>query len=126
MKVFGCQAYAHIPRQERKKLDAKSKEWIFVGYSQNPTAYRLRDPSNPKKLIESRDVIFLEDSFSNTDSTDKLIKSEIPLNQLLSTSPIEETIQEELDLEDEENDSYHSVSSDTLQEEQSQDENMDN
>lgn len=51
VKVFGCQAYAHVPNLERQKLDVKSRERIFVGYSQNPTAYRLRDPSNPKKLI---------------------------------------------------------------------------
>ena len=33
-KVFGCLAYAHIPNQNRQKLDAKSEPCIFVGYSE--------------------------------------------------------------------------------------------
>lgn len=127
LKVFGCRAYyAHVPKQERKKLDAKSKEWIFIGYSLNPTAYRLRDCSHPKKLIKSRDVVFLEDSFFDADSTDKLMKSDILLDQLFTNnSPKEdrkqeERIQEELDSDN----SYHSVSSRESQEELSQDDNL--
>jgi transposase InsO family protein len=33
LKVFGCQAYAHVPKQKRQKLDSKSKECIFMGYT---------------------------------------------------------------------------------------------
>jgi 5'-3' exoribonuclease 2 len=33
IKVFGCQAYAHVPKQKRQKLDSKSKECIFIGYT---------------------------------------------------------------------------------------------
>lgn len=32
MKIFGCQAYVHIPTQQRRKWDAKSKKMMFVGY----------------------------------------------------------------------------------------------
>ena len=32
LRVFGCKAFAHIPKYERRKLDAKSIECIFVGY----------------------------------------------------------------------------------------------
>ena len=32
LKSFGCTAFAHIPKDERKKLDPKSKKCIFMGY----------------------------------------------------------------------------------------------
>ncbi|KAM0029839.1 putative RNA-directed DNA polymerase [Helianthus debilis subsp. tardiflorus] len=59
LKVFGCIAYALVPSQVRKKLDAKSKKCIFVGYSPNSKAYRLFDPIK-KVIITSRDVVFCE------------------------------------------------------------------
>ena len=32
-RLFGCVAYAHIPKEMRKKLDDKSEKYIFVGYN---------------------------------------------------------------------------------------------
>ena len=32
LRVFGCQAFVHIPKDERKKLDSKSRKCIFLGY----------------------------------------------------------------------------------------------
>ena len=58
--MFGCRAFIHIPRDERTKLDGKSKECIFLGYPHEEFGYRLWDPIN-KKIIRSRDVIFFED-----------------------------------------------------------------
>eukprot|EP00253_Pinus_taeda_P031276 PITA_31276 len=58
-KVFGCLAYAHIPNQNRKKLDAKSELCIFIGYSETRKAYNLYNPLT-NKLIVSTDVIFYE------------------------------------------------------------------
>lgn len=60
LKIFGCVAYAMIPNEKRKKLDAKSKKYIFVGYCNESKGYRLIDPENPSKCIKSRDVQFLE------------------------------------------------------------------
>jgi hypothetical protein len=31
LKVFGCKAFAHIPKENRKKLDAKAIKCIFIG-----------------------------------------------------------------------------------------------
>ncbi|CAL8167682.1 unnamed protein product [Prunus armeniaca] len=42
------------------KLDAKSKECIFVGYGNEEFGYRLWDPI-ARKIIRSRDVVFFED-----------------------------------------------------------------
>lgn len=33
LKIFGCKALVHIPSERRKKLDAKSLESVFLGYS---------------------------------------------------------------------------------------------
>ena len=35
LRIFGCKALVRIPTAFRKKLDSKSKECIFVGYSDN-------------------------------------------------------------------------------------------
>ena len=59
LRVFGCDAYAHIPKDERKKLESKSRKCIFVGYGESVKGYRLYDP-NRAKVIYSRDVLFNE------------------------------------------------------------------
>ena len=30
LNVFGCAAYAHIPKDERRKLDSKARQCIFM------------------------------------------------------------------------------------------------
>lgn len=62
LKVFGCHAFAHIPDIKRRKLDEKSKKYIFVGYSETSLGYRLLDPEKHTIKI-ARDVVFLENSF---------------------------------------------------------------
>nr|GEY30883.1 retrovirus-related Pol polyprotein from transposon TNT 1-94 [Tanacetum cinerariifolium] len=54
-RVFGSVAYAHVPDQTRKKLDDKSKMYIFIGYDERTKAFRLYDHIE-KKVIVSRDV----------------------------------------------------------------------
>lgn len=59
LRVFGCKAMAHVPKQKRKKWDSKSVECIFVGYCVNTKGYRMFDPTS-KKCWTARDVTFLE------------------------------------------------------------------
>jgi hypothetical protein len=33
LKVFGCEAFVHIPKENRTKLDDKSMKCIFLGYA---------------------------------------------------------------------------------------------
>ena len=49
LRVFGCRAFVHVPRDERSKLDNKTKPCIFLGYSNEEFWYRLWD-STTKKL----------------------------------------------------------------------------
>lgn len=59
LRIFGCKAMVHIPKECRQKLDKKSRELIFVGYSDSTKGYRFIDPKS-KQAIMSRDVVFLE------------------------------------------------------------------
>lgn len=58
-KVFGCEAFSHVPDQKRNKLEAKSQKLIFVGYDKNSTNYRLYNPEN-RKIVIARSVLFNE------------------------------------------------------------------
>ena len=60
LKVFGCKAFMHVPKEQRSKLDYKATPCIFLGYGEEEFGYRLWDPK-AKKFIRSRDVIFRED-----------------------------------------------------------------
>src|SRR5258707_4760612 len=61
-RVFGCKAYAHVPKDERKKLDPKSTETTFIGYDPGSKGYRLWD-KRTRSVKLSRDVTFDESSF---------------------------------------------------------------
>ena len=37
--IFGCRAFAHIPKDDRRKLDVKSIECVFVGYCDDHKEY---------------------------------------------------------------------------------------
>lgn len=63
LRVFGCDAYVHIPEEQRTKLDFKSKRCVFLGYGEHQFDFRLWDPVT-QKVICSKDVIFNEKSFS--------------------------------------------------------------
>ena len=59
LKVFGCIAYAHIPKEYRDKFDEKGEKRIFIGYNDQSEGYRLYNPES-RKLIILRNVIFDE------------------------------------------------------------------
>ena len=75
MKVFGCLAYSHIPKDERKKFNVKTRKCIFLGYSTNVKAYRLYD-CDRQKIIHSRDVIFNEFKRGVENNSESLVEME--------------------------------------------------
>jgi hypothetical protein len=67
LKVFGSKPFSHIPKENRRKLDAKSVKCIFIGYCVDHKAYKMYDPIT-HKVFASRDVIFHE--YADDDSQD--------------------------------------------------------
>lgn len=59
LKIFSTPVTVLIPEIYRKKLDPKSKQLVFVGYSETQKAMRCLDVKI-RKVFVSRDVKFLE------------------------------------------------------------------
>ena len=107
-KVFGSKAFCHIPKDERKKLDFKSRPAIFLGYSDKIKGYRLYD-LNTKRIFHSRDVIFDESKNSKIDESDQNKMSPVLIDNesWLKDDEIDKNVEYESDSDD-----YDSVDSD--------------
>uniref|UniRef100_A0AAV1UYS4 Integrase catalytic domain-containing protein n=1 Tax=Peronospora matthiolae TaxID=2874970 RepID=A0AAV1UYS4_9STRA len=64
LKVFGCHAYVHVPKPKRSKLDARSIQCRFIGYSDHKKAYRFEEIKSRRVLV-SRDAQFMENVFDS-------------------------------------------------------------
>ena len=62
-RVPGCVAWAKSFDPQRKKLDAKAKKLVFIGYSSSYKGWKLADPIT-KRITFSRDVVFDENTMS--------------------------------------------------------------
>nr|PNR34787.1 hypothetical protein PHYPA_022685 [Physcomitrium patens] len=60
LRVFGSHCFAKIPDPLRVKLDNKTHECIFLGYSPFSKGYKVQQISNGA-MITSRDVVFKEE-----------------------------------------------------------------
>ena len=58
LRVFGCRAFARIPKDLRNKLEPTSEEGTFVGYEPHTKGYRIFMPDG--SITVCRDVIFDE------------------------------------------------------------------
>ena len=59
LRIFGCIAFVHIPKEHYKKLDSKTQTCIFLGFDSETKGYCLFD-HHRQKVIISRDVVFDE------------------------------------------------------------------
>ena len=66
LRVFGSKEFAHIPKEDWRKLDSKAIRCTFIGYCSQYKAYRLFNPST-HKIFVSRDVIFHEQDHEESD-----------------------------------------------------------
>jgi hypothetical protein len=41
LKVFGCETYVHVPKENKRKLDKKDEKCIFIGYKDSLKGYKL-------------------------------------------------------------------------------------
>jgi hypothetical protein len=106
LRIFGCDAYALISKDQRSKLDPRSKKYVFVGYGDGVKGYILWDPTS-HKLIISRDVVFDESSLIKSDLVDVEVRQEhVPQVQQiqLETQPSSEKEEHEEVPEEEDED----------------------
>jgi hypothetical protein len=59
LKVFGCEAYVHVPKENESKLDNNVEKCIFIGYKYVLKGYKIWIPET-KKIVYSQDVVFRE------------------------------------------------------------------
>ncbi len=62
LRILGCKCYVHIPNNNRRKLDQKSYEAIFIGYPDGIKGYKVYDMEKNRFMI-SREVTFFESKF---------------------------------------------------------------
>ena len=111
LRVFGCSAYAHVPKAERRKLDSKTRKCVLLGYGANQKGYRLYDLGH-MKVIHSRDVVFDEASMpgmeKEKETTTRYVELEIeeepvvketvtpnPSDDVTEDVPVDEELDEE-------------------------------
>ncbi|MCO5607497.1 hypothetical protein L7F22_061693 [Adiantum nelumboides] len=69
MRVFGCEAYVYVSKEQRNKLDPKSRKCIFVGYGDSgEMGYRLWN-------LESHKLVCSNDVFSESTMYKPLVKT---------------------------------------------------
>ncbi|GMF15920.1 unnamed protein product [Phytophthora fragariaefolia] len=59
LRTFGCAVLAYVDKVERRKMQPKAREAIFVGYSREKRGYRLLD-SKTRKAFYSHTAVFYE------------------------------------------------------------------
>ena len=61
LRVFGCDAYAHVPKDEQGKFNTKARKCVLVGYGEETNGNRLYNVTEGK-ILHSQDVQFNEKS----------------------------------------------------------------
>ena len=88
LRVFSCTAYAHIPRQQRQKLDKRCEKLRFVGYSTVSKGNRLLDEST-NTIYTRRDVVFKESDFGHTQTSEADSGCNInPTSSVITVAPL--------------------------------------
>ena len=66
LRIFRCEAYALIPKDDRRKLEPRSRNCVFLGYGPDgEIGYQLWEPEH-KQIIRSSDVVFNESAMHKT------------------------------------------------------------
>ena len=68
MRIIGCVAWVHIPKEKRKKLDERSKKCYLIGY-EGSNIFRVWNPAT-KRVEKTSHVDFDETMLMTTPTTD--------------------------------------------------------
>ena len=81
LRVFGCDAFVHIPIHKKNKLGPKARKGTFIGYEDNSPMYKVL-MWDSMKVERSRNVTFDEGSFTRG----KVRLMDINVNPFLCTT----------------------------------------
>eukprot|EP00794_Sanderia_malayensis_P003565 gene3565-biopygen3052 len=78
-KVFGCDAYMHIAKEERRKWDPKSKKCVFIGYSLHSKGYRLKktNDQHAETPVISQPDVCIDNSEQETEDKETVADMQI-------------------------------------------------
>ncbi|KAI5440617.1 hypothetical protein KIW84_010192 [Lathyrus oleraceus] len=77
-RVFGCDAFVHLHKNQRTKLDPCAIRCLFLGYGVHQKGYRCYDPIT-RRIYVTMDVTFLEfDHFYSSVSPNSSLQGETP------------------------------------------------
>lgn len=94
IRIWGCRAWAAVPKEKRKKFDSRTKECVLVGFYDSESLYQLWDVQ-AKQLIKRRDVVFQESVMGHP----LIARSEISQVDILGEESVPD-VEEKEDLED--------------------------
>ena len=60
LRIIGCEAYVHVSKKLRKKLDYKCRKCIFLGYAIDGQFGYLLWNLDTRIVVKSRDLVFCE------------------------------------------------------------------
>lgn len=111
-RVFGCEAFAHVPQEKRQKLDAKATRCRLVGYDVFSQGYRLEELATGRIII-SRNVQFNEENFPKDSEVD-IVETQHQLQRVslhekdndIEENETNESVHESFDTENENKDAY--------------------
>lgn len=84
LRIIGSTCYAHIPKQQRRKMDQKAVKGIPIGYDHDE-GYRILNEEN--NLIRSRDVIFEEKTLIQKKRVNIPVNMDVPDQECQDSEP---------------------------------------
>ena len=85
LRVFGCAAYVHVQKDERRKLDPKTEKCVLLGYGSVQKGYRVYDHLT-QKVFYSRNV-----KFNEKETERPLVEEEEPAKRPLILDSVDES-----------------------------------
>lgn len=79
--VYGCDVHVLIEKTHRGKMQSKTQEGVFLGYSQQYTAYKILLCNDNLDMIVSRDIEFVETSFQHMKNIKERLQTQCKLMQ---------------------------------------------
>ena len=77
MRVWGCPSGVRIYNPQEKKLDPRTISGYFIGYVKRSKGYRFYCPYHITRIVESRNVKFLENDLISGSDQLRDLSSEI-------------------------------------------------